>query len=161
VEPSVFSIRLPEDYGRASRILSWPKVRERLEQAMHYWLATTRPDGRPHVVPVDGLWIDDVWYFGGSPETVYQHNLRRNSEVLVHLADPMDVVIVEGRATWRKLALADAKRVAAGSKAKYGYAPPPTTYTAGTWSVAPRRILAWTSVALDPTRFEFAGAIDC
>jgi hypothetical protein len=41
------------------------------------------------------------------------------------------------------------------SKAKYGYAPPPATYTAGTWAVAPRRVLAWTSVAHDPTRFEF------
>jgi Pyridoxamine 5'-phosphate oxidase len=156
MEPSVFSIRLPGEYGTASRTLSWPDVRAQLEQAMHYWLATTRPDGQPHVVPADGLWIDDVWYFGGSPETVYQRNLRTNPEVVVHLADPMEAVIVEGQADWRKLELAIAKRLAEASKAKYGYAPPPATYTAGTLAVAPRCVLAWTSVAHDPTRFEFA-----
>jgi Pyridoxamine 5'-phosphate oxidase len=157
VEPSVFSIRLPEEYGTGSAKLSWPEVRTRLERATHYWLATTRPDSRPHVVPLDGLWVDDIWYFGGSPETIYQRNLRANPEVVVHLPDAMAAVIVEGRAAWRKPGLADAKRLAANSKAKYGYAPPATTYAAGTWAVAPRRVLAWTSIADDPTRFEFTG----
>jgi hypothetical protein len=149
-------MRLPEEYGAGSRTLSWPEVRTRLEQATQYWLATTRPDGRPHVVPVDGLWVDDVWYFGGSPETIHQRNLKTNPEVVVHLPDAMAAVIVEGRAAWRKPGLSDAKRLATGSKAKYGYAPPPATYSAGTWAVAPRRVLAWTSIADDPTRFEFA-----
>jgi Pyridoxamine 5'-phosphate oxidase len=156
VEPRVFSIRLPEEYGAGSRTLSWPDVRTRLEQATHYWLATTRPDGRPHVVPVDGLWVDDVWYFGGSPEAIHQRNLRTHPEVVVHLPDPMAAVIVEGRAEWRIPGVADAKRLAADSKAKYGYAPPTATFTAGTWALAPRRILAWTNITDDPTRFEFA-----
>ena len=150
-------MRLPEECGAGSRTLSWPDVRTRLEQAMHYWLATTRPDGRPHVVPVDGLWVDDVWYFGGSPETIHQRNLRTHPEVVVHLPDPMAAVIVEGRAAWRRPQLADAKRLVADSKGKYGYAPPPATYIAGTWALAPRRVLAWTSITDDPTRFEFAG----
>ncbi|MEV0388431.1 pyridoxamine 5'-phosphate oxidase family protein [Nonomuraea sp. NPDC050643] len=30
--------------------------------------ATVRADGRPHVVPVDGVWVDDRLYFGGRPE---------------------------------------------------------------------------------------------
>ena len=149
-------MRLPEEYGAGSRTLSWPGVRTRLEQATQYWLATTRPDGRPHVVPVDGLWVDDVWYFGGSREAIHQRNLRTHPEVVVHLPDPMAAVIVEGRAAWRIPALADAKRLAADSKAKYGYAPPAATYTAGIWALAPRRVLAWTSIPDDPTRFEFA-----
>ena len=40
--------------------LAWPTVRQRLEQAARYWLVTTRPDARAHVVPVDGLWVDDT-----------------------------------------------------------------------------------------------------
>ena len=29
----------------------WPEARRRLAEADTYWLATVRPDGRPHVVP--------------------------------------------------------------------------------------------------------------
>jgi pyridoxamine 5'-phosphate oxidase-like protein len=137
VDPRVSSLRLPEAYGKPSRTLSWPNVRTRLEQADHNWLATTRPDGRPHVVPVDGLWVDDVWYFGGSAETVHQRNLTTNPDVVIHLADAMEAVIVEGRATWSQLELAEAKRLASASKAKYGYAAPPATYAAGTWGGRP------------------------
>jgi hypothetical protein len=38
-------------------------------------------------VPVDGLWVDGVWYFGGHADTVHQRNLRNNPEVAIHLAD--------------------------------------------------------------------------
>ncbi|MEI6136703.1 MAG: pyridoxamine 5'-phosphate oxidase family protein [Chloroflexota bacterium] len=31
----------------------------RLRTAMNYWIATTRPDGRPHAAPVWGVWLDD------------------------------------------------------------------------------------------------------
>jgi nitroimidazol reductase NimA-like FMN-containing flavoprotein (pyridoxamine 5'-phosphate oxidase superfamily) len=64
---------------------------------MHYWLATTRPDGRPHVVPLDGLWLDDAWFFGGSAETVKSRNLKANPRAVVHLDDSERAVIVEGR----------------------------------------------------------------
>jgi hypothetical protein len=46
-------------------------VRGPLESAPHYWLATTLLDGRPHVVPVDGLWLADRWYFGRHVNTVH------------------------------------------------------------------------------------------
>jgi hypothetical protein len=106
-------------------------------------------------VPVDGLWVDDVWYFGGSPETIHQRNLRTNPELVVHLSDPMAAVIAEGRAIWRTLTQAPAKRLAAASKVKYGYGPSASAYTSGVWALEPRRVLAWTHVAEDPTRFDF------
>jgi hypothetical protein len=28
-----------------------------------HWLATVRPDGRPHVMPVWAIWVDDAFYF--------------------------------------------------------------------------------------------------
>jgi hypothetical protein len=151
-------MRLPLAYGSPSRTLAWPSVQQRLEQALHYWLATTRPDGRPHLVPVDGLWLDGVWYFGGSSEAVYQRNLRTNDEVVVHLEDAVRAVIIEGRATRHLPRLDEAARLAAASKTKYGYAPPVEAYTSGVWAVSPRRVLAWDSVAEDATRFEFAPA---
>ena len=36
----------------------------RLRAAMVYWLATTRPDGRPHAMPVWGVLLGEVLWFG-------------------------------------------------------------------------------------------------
>jgi hypothetical protein len=44
----------------------WAGARERLENRERdrtYWLATMRPDGQPHVMPILGLWLDDAFYF--------------------------------------------------------------------------------------------------
>lgn len=55
-EPTVEPLDLPREYGSVSERLSWSSVEHRLEAAPIYWLGTVRPDGRPHAVPVDGLW---------------------------------------------------------------------------------------------------------
>lgn len=34
-----------------------------------YWLVTTRPDCRPHAVPVLAVWVDDVLHFVAGPST--------------------------------------------------------------------------------------------
>ena len=36
----------------------WAQACERLEEQAKYWLATARPDGRPHVMPVLAVWMD-------------------------------------------------------------------------------------------------------
>jgi hypothetical protein len=155
MDPEVSPIRLPAAYGAGVRTLSWVDVSRRLTEATHYWLATTRPDGRPHTVPVDGVWLADGWYFGGHPDTVYQRNMRANPDAAVHLPDPVGVVIAEGRAEWVRPGPDEARDLTAASKGKYGYAPPPEAYTAGVWRLAPRRVLAWTNLGEDPTRFTF------
>jgi len=59
--PAAEAMTLPAGYGQsATALMSWADVAQRLAQAPRYWLASVRPDGRPHVVPTDGLWIDDV-----------------------------------------------------------------------------------------------------
>jgi hypothetical protein len=45
---------------------------------------TTRPSGAPHVVPTDGIWHDENFYFGGHPATVHLRNLEQNQRVAVH-----------------------------------------------------------------------------
>jgi hypothetical protein len=154
VEPIVSSVHLPTGYGTPQRMLEWDAVRGRLEDAQQYWLATTRPDGRPHVVPVDGLWRESRWYFGGHPDTVHQRNLRLDSEIVIHLADPIRAVIVEGQAEWVIPDAKAARELAAASKDKYGYAPP-AAYRGGVWALIPRRVLAWDNLATDATRFVF------
>jgi len=146
---------IPALYGSPSRLLVWDSVRSRLEQAHHYWLATVRTDGRPHTVPHDGLWLDDGWYFGGSPETVKHRNLLANPNVSLHLEDAAAAVIVEGVCELTRPDVPKAENLAKSSKDKYGYGPPASTYLAGVWCLRPVRVLAWTDITSDATRFVF------
>jgi hypothetical protein len=129
-------------------------VSRRLAEAPRYWLVTVRPDGRPHVVPTDGLWVDDSLWFGGG-DTVHLRNLARNSAGAVHLEDGKRAVIVEGRAAMTAASPEQAEALAALSLSKYGFAPPLDAYAAGIWRLAPVRALAWDAFPDDVTRFRF------
>jgi nitroimidazol reductase NimA-like FMN-containing flavoprotein (pyridoxamine 5'-phosphate oxidase superfamily) len=123
---------------------------------MHYWLATARPDGRPHVVPLDGIWLDDEWFFGGSEEAVKHRNLKANPRAVLHLEDSEHAVIVEGRCA--EIVPDDrlARRLSELSKSKYGYGPDPASYaTTGVWRLRPERELSWRQFPRDATRFVF------
>jgi Pyridoxamine 5'-phosphate oxidase len=149
-------MRLPEGYGRPSRTLRWAAVRERLEQAHGYWFATTRPDGRPHVVPLDGIWLDDLWYFGGAPQAVHQRNLRHNQRAAINLPDPAAAVIVEGMAEFVTLTADQARSLAAASRVKYpGYGATAAGYAGGVWRLRPSVAFAWERLDVDATRFRF------
>ena len=52
--------------GNTMETLRWASVRSQLEEAKHYRIASNRTHGSPHAVPVDGLWVGDVWYYGAS-----------------------------------------------------------------------------------------------
>ena len=49
----------------AKGMLPWSHADERLARSLHYWVATTSRDGRPHTVPVWGVWVDGAVCFGG------------------------------------------------------------------------------------------------
>ena len=155
-DPVAEPLELPKGYGKATEVLAWDDVRGRLAEAAHYWLATLRPDGRPHVVPLDGLWLDDRWFFGGSVETVKHRNLLGNPRAVLHLEDAMRAVIVEGVCEWVRPEGELAARLSALSKSKYGYGPDPATYARdGIWCLRPERALCWQRFPRDATRFRF------
>ncbi len=88
-----------EDYGISTSgdgMLPWSRVSERMSAARNYWVGTTRPDGRPHVAPVWGVWFDETFYFGTGPRSRKGRNLAENPNVVVHLESGDDVVILEG-----------------------------------------------------------------
>ena len=153
--PRAEQLDIPPEYGKPSRLLEWDVVAARLAEARHYWLATVRPDGRPHVVPLDGLWLDDRWHFGGSPTTVKHRNLLSSPHVTMHLDDAAAAVIVEGTCAILKPPEETAVRLSEASQVKYGYGPPPSTYLGGVWVLTPARVLAWTDLTADATRFLF------
>jgi hypothetical protein len=62
------------------------------------WLASSRPNGRPHAVPVWFIWDGRAIYFSTGPTTEKHRNLRHRPWVIAHLGDGDDVLIAEGHA---------------------------------------------------------------
>jgi hypothetical protein len=50
-KPVVEKPDIPPEYGNPTKRLEWADVEQKLESASAYWIASTRPDGRPHVIP--------------------------------------------------------------------------------------------------------------
>lgn len=159
MEPTASPLALPEGYGTATRLISWATVRARLEQAHHYWVATTRPDGRPHVVPRWGVWLDEAWYYDGSPATRHARNLQANPAAVLHLEDGEQAVVLEG-SSHLVTPTGDLGERLAAAFTKYhdlGYAPGSGSWDeSGLWRLSPAWGFAWSQFPDDATRFTFA-----
>jgi nitroimidazol reductase NimA-like FMN-containing flavoprotein (pyridoxamine 5'-phosphate oxidase superfamily) len=155
MEVQAAQLRLPDAYGHPTTVQRWEDVEPVLQAAGQYWLATTRPDGRPHTVPIDGVWSFGALWFGGHPSTVHLRNLRAEPRSVVHIASTESPVIVEGTADWLVPPAEEAVRLAEASRAKYGYAPP-NGYRRGVWRLRPDVVLSWTVLFEDATRFSFS-----
>ncbi|GAA4208159.1 pyridoxamine 5'-phosphate oxidase family protein [Streptosporangium oxazolinicum] len=77
----------------------WDWVRGHLRRSSAtYWLATVRPDGAPHVMPVLAVWVEDRPYVSMGPDTRKARNLDRDARCVVTVEhEPLDLV-VEGTA---------------------------------------------------------------
>lgn len=103
-----------------SETTAWEEARDQLAAARKYWLVTVRPDGRPHVMPLFGVWVDDALVFTAGPRTRKARNLARNRRCVVAAgSDELDL-IVEGTAT--RVRDPDAlRRIASEYDSKYGW----------------------------------------
>jgi len=94
--------KMPASYGveqaASADMVDWSAVGERLASARNYWVATTRPDRRPHAVPVWGIWLDEEFYFATDRASRKGRNLAANPALVVHLECGDDAVILEGGA---------------------------------------------------------------
>lgn len=77
-------------------LLPWAWVEERLAVSHDYWLATTRPDGRPHVMAVWAVWMDGALWFGCSNGSRKTRNLRADGRCSLATADAQQPVVIEG-----------------------------------------------------------------
>ena len=112
---------MPDGYGVGDpqygfEPIEWSWVVEQMSGARSYWVATNRPDGPPHVVPVWGVWLNDSFHFFTDPGSLKGRNIRRDPRVAVHLESGDHVVILEGEMLLHQ---ADAEIVTA-YEAKYG-----------------------------------------
>jgi nitroimidazol reductase NimA-like FMN-containing flavoprotein (pyridoxamine 5'-phosphate oxidase superfamily) len=79
-------------------LLPWKWAAERLAKSLQYWVATVRPEERPHVMPVWGLWMDNAFYFSTGSQSRKTKNLEANPECVICSQDSEEAVIVEGAA---------------------------------------------------------------
>jgi nitroimidazol reductase NimA-like FMN-containing flavoprotein (pyridoxamine 5'-phosphate oxidase superfamily) len=98
----------------------WREAQQRLEEVNTYWLATVRPNGRPHVVPLLAVWMEGALYFSASPDTRKARNLSRSPHCVLTAENPQLHLVVEGIA--EKVSDPSLlQRVAGGYAAKYGW----------------------------------------
>jgi PPOX class probable F420-dependent enzyme len=148
--PSVYGIHEDEE-----GLLDWSWATERLVAARNYWVSTTRPDGRPHTMPVWGLWHEEAFFFSSAPSSRKARNLEANPAVVVHLESGDEVVIVEGRAEY----VTDAellRRLSEDYTRKYGFEVTFTAEGRGLVTVRPQIAYAWRELDFPATATRFS-----
>ncbi len=93
-------------YGDATATAPpWPDIERLLTDAQLYWIITVRADGRPHAVPLVGVWHEGAFAFCTGSEEQKQRNLDINPQVAVTTGgmgangwDSGKDVVVEGTA---------------------------------------------------------------
>jgi len=77
-------------------LLAWKWADERLKKSRQYWIATTRPDGRPHVMVIWALWMDGTLYFATGATSRKARNLERNPHCTMCTENAGEAVVLEG-----------------------------------------------------------------
>jgi PPOX class probable F420-dependent enzyme len=151
-----YGIRGPTE---GTGLLPWSWATERLATSHDYWLATARPDGRPHVMPVWGVWWDGALWFSSGLRSRKARNLAFHPRCVVTTDNPLEPVVVEGTAE-RVTDHAAAQGFADRLNAKYGTEYPPDFFDPevnGSYRVAPVWAFGLTEHDFEgsPTRWTF------
>lgn len=93
--PNIPEYGIPES---RNGLLPWTWAEQRLKKSHNYWLITTYPDGRPHAMPVWGIWVDGAFYFSTGRDSRKARNLAKNPNCIVCNERSHEAVIVHGRA---------------------------------------------------------------
>src|SRR5437879_2492323 len=99
--PKISRPTFPKGYvNNPVSYLTWDWVAAQLTESKHYWLCSVRPPmpeapgGRPHVVPRWGVFIDNKFYYDGSPETRHARNIMENPYVTLNLESGAKAIIM-------------------------------------------------------------------
>ncbi|MET8079335.1 pyridoxamine 5'-phosphate oxidase family protein [Streptomyces sp. NPDC005303] len=102
---------------------SWADAKSLLASAELFWISTVRPDGRPHVTPLPGVWAHGALHFCTGPEERKAKNLAHNAHVTLttgtNIWDKGYDLVVEGEAV-RVSDDTRLRELAAAWEAKYG-----------------------------------------
>jgi hypothetical protein len=114
LEPKVSRPHWPDAVQNPSIDLSalkpWGWALECLEKSHNYWIATARPDGRPHLMLVWGIWWQDAFWFSTGRRTRKAKNIAADPHCVIATEKADEAVILEGaaqeitdRAIWKQI----------------------------------------------------------
>jgi len=100
-EPRAERPNMP-DYGVDTpewSALPWSWAAERLAANRNFWVVTVSAAGRPHALPVWGVWddTDSRFAFSCGPRSRKARNLAVNPQVVVMTDDTVECLSIEGR----------------------------------------------------------------
>ena len=80
--------------------LPWSWAAERLGVNRNFWVVTVSADGRPHALPVWGVWDEGEgrFAFSCSPRARKARNLAGNPHAVVMTDDTVECLSIEGQA---------------------------------------------------------------
>ena len=123
----------PEGYGIApiteGKLLPWQ------------WVATASTGGRPHIMPVWGIWFEGAFTVGTDAKSRKARNLEGDPKIVVHLENGDEAVILEGMAE----KVTDAgflDRFADVYKVKYEFRPDLNVDVTATYTLVPSVVVA-------------------
>lgn len=90
-----YGIKGPDE---GTGLLPWNWAEERLQKAHNFWVASTRPDGQPHVMPVWAVWMEGALYFSTGAKSRKARNLRANPSCVVCAEQARGQIVIEGTA---------------------------------------------------------------
>jgi hypothetical protein len=77
-------------------LMPWSWAERRLIESHNYWIGTTRPDGRPHLMVIWGLWLDGALYFSTGSHSRKAANLSVNPHCVIGTEHAEQAVVLEG-----------------------------------------------------------------
>src|SRR5262245_49653290 len=90
-------------------LLPWQWALERLEKGRTYFIATADVSGKPHVMPVWGVWFNDSFFFSTGNQSRKRKNLAANARCSIAMeldfgrrpqkGQIKDTVVLEGIAS--------------------------------------------------------------
>jgi hypothetical protein len=79
-------------------LLPWSWAEGKLTVSRNYWVVSVWPDGRPHAMPVWGMWDDGMLWFSSSRQSRKSKNLTADPRCVVSTEDTQNPVVVDGLA---------------------------------------------------------------
>ena len=140
-------------FQKNKKFLSLTWAIDHFSKARNYFLSTTRSDGRSHVMPVWGVWLDRAFYFSTGRLPRKSRNLSLNPHCVVCPENASSAVILEGTA--KEVGERSLRgRFVAAYKKKYDWDMSDTTEPI--YEVQPRVIFGIAENAeANPTRWRF------
>lgn len=113
---------------------------ERFAESECSWLGTVRPSGKPHSAPVWHVWHGGRVYVVAQATAVKTRNIQANPFVTITHPDPMQVIIVEGKA---QLAEGMIAALRPSFQAKYGWDIAADEGYTAVIEIIPTKLMAW------------------